>query len=226
MVAASSQKIKPSEKVPHKIYQVPYKPGFLEDLLVRQQIEGHKLQLFFKMYETLSNVCEAALNSTEILTELKGFDLIIHDGLSFCAALIGEHLDIPRVEIIPAPPNSPAGFMHMIPMPISYVPQLLTGFTDKMTFMERVINLGAYLGGLAMVNLAFARPMNALKVKYNIKPEREFKDAVGDAELVIITAGFELEHPQPLLPGMEYFEMVDSTSVDDKRNVAIQTSSG
>ena len=97
--------------------------------------------------------------------------------------------------------------MHMIPMPVSYVPQLLTGFTDKMTFMERVMNLGAYLGGLVMTNLAFARPMNALKVKYNIKPERDFKEALRDAELILITADFELEYPQPLLPGMKYFRM-------------------
>ena len=84
MVAASSQKIKPSEKVPHKIYQVPYKPGFLEDLLVRLQLEGHQLQFMFKMYEALASVCEAALNSTEILKELEDFDLMVYDGLSIC----------------------------------------------------------------------------------------------------------------------------------------------
>jgi len=214
MVAASSQKIKPSEKVPHKIYQVPYKRGFLEDLLVRLQLEGHQLQFMFKMYEALASVCEAALNSKEILKELEDFDLIVYDGLSICAVLIGEHLNIPRIEIVPAPPNSPVGFMHMIPMPVSYVPQLLTGFTDKMTFMERVMNLGAYLGGLVMTNLAFARPMNALKVKYSIKPERDFKEALRDAELILITADFELEYPQPLLPGQI---MVGPLNVRDPR---------
>ena len=202
MVTSSSQKIKPSANIPHTIYQIPYKSGFLEDKMIRLQLEGHKLQFFSMLPEALASLCEAALNSTEVFNKLKGFDLIVHDGLAFCGVLISEKLDIPRVQILLAPPNSPRGFLHMIPMPISYVPQLFTGFTDRMTFMERVINLGGYLGGLAMIHLAFGRPMNALKVKYDIKPERSFQEAVGRAEMVIITADFALEFPQPLLPGM------------------------
>lgn len=201
MFASSSQKIKPSEEVPHKIYEVPYKPGFIENEMIRHQIEGHPLQMFFSMKEILASLCEAVLNNTEIIKEMKGFDLIVYDGLSFCGVLLGEHLDIQRVELIPISPNSPASFTHMVPMPISYVPQLLTGFTDKMTFMERVFNLGAYFGGKAILNIAFGASMNALKVKYNIKPERSFQEAVADAEMCIITADFALEYPQPLLPG-------------------------
>ena len=203
MVTSSSQKIKPSANIPHTLYQVPYKSGFLEDMMIRLQLEGGQSpKFFFKVQETLASLCEAALNSTEVVNELKGFDLIIYDSSGLCAVLIGQKLGIRRVEILPVPPNNPLSFMHMMPMPISYVPQHFTGFTDKMTFMERVMNLGAYLGGLAVINLGFARTMNALKVKYNIKPERILQEAVGDAEMVIITADFALEYPQPLLPGM------------------------
>ena len=46
------------------------------------------------------------------------------------------------------------------------------------------------------------RKMDALKVKYNIKPERSFQEALADAEMVIIGADFAVEYPQPLLPGM------------------------
>ena len=202
MLVSSAQKIKPSEKVPHKIYQVPYKPGFLEDMLLNLQLEGPNLQHFLNMQEKLTGFCEAAVNSTEVLQQLRGFDVIVYDGmLSSCGVLIGEHLDIPRVEIIPASPN--ADLFRRIPMPISYVPHILLGFTDKMSFVERMMNLGAYIGGEVVMNLAFSRPMNALKVKYNIKPEKGFGESVNDAELIIITADFALEYPQPLLPGNE-----------------------
>ncbi|KAJ7389217.1 UDP-glucuronosyltransferase 1-1 [Desmophyllum pertusum] len=63
------------------------------------------------------------------------------------------------------------------------------------------MNFGAYFGMRLLKNFAFDRPLNALKVKYNIKPERTLQEAVGDAELVIITADFALEYAQPLLPG-------------------------
>ncbi|KAL9957654.1 hypothetical protein ACROYT_G034577 [Oculina patagonica] len=200
LVVPSSKKIKSSSKVPHKIYQVPYKPGFAEETLIKHEFEGNKMQLLLKMGEVLSAFCESALNSAEVLKELKGFDLLIYDSLAFCGVLLGELLDIPRVEFLYAPPNTPL-LNYMIPMPTSYVPQLLTGFTDKMTFMERAINLGTYIAMKLGVHFAHNRPMNALKVKYNIKPDKSFQEAVGDAELVIITADFALEYAQPLLPG-------------------------
>jgi len=202
LVVPSSQEIKLSDKVPHKIYQVPYKPGFAEETFVPLELEGNKIQLLTKMSEVLAVLCESALSSTKILKELEGFDLILYD-TDVCAALVGEVLGIPRVELVTNAPNVPFIFPHMIPMPVSYVPQLLTGLTDKMTFVERVLNLGAYLGGQLFMHIVFARPMNALKVKYNIKPKRSFQETVGDAEMVIITADFALEYPQPLLPGIK-----------------------
>lgn len=201
MITPTSQKVRSSAKVPHAFYQVPYKQGFIEDTVLRLQLEGRHFQSFSLMPHLLLNICEAALNSTKVANELKGVDLMVYDSLSVCAVLLGERSDIPRVEIVVAPPSSPVSFMHMIPMPVSYVPQLFIGLTDKMTFFERVLNLGAYLSLLTIINLGIGRPFNQLKVKYNIKPERSFQTAIADAELCLITADFALEYPQPLLPG-------------------------
>lgn len=200
-MVASSENIKPSNTVSHKIYKVPYERGFGEAALLPLELEGDKLQMMLKMDEILTTLCEGALNSTELIEELKDFDLIVNDGLTFCGALLSDRLGIPRVDILAVPLNSPYSFNYMIPMPVSYVPQLFTGFSDKMTFVERVINLGAYLGVKFFMNIAFDRSMNNLKVKYDIKPERSFQEAVSEAELVMITADFALEYAQPLLPG-------------------------
>ena len=193
--------MKPSEKITHKTYQVPHGAGFLTDL-IRIEIEGSKLQFLFKMREALTDICERFLNNTKFLEELQGFDLIIYDSLAACPAVMhGERFDIPRVEIMPLPPNAPFALIHMIPMPVSYVPQLLTGFSDKMTVVERIVNLGVYFGANLLVRGLNNRQMNAIKVKYNIKPERSFGEAAGDVQLVLITADFPLEYAQPLLPG-------------------------
>ena len=58
LAVASSQKIQPSEKVPHKIYQVPYKPGVLENTMIPLELKGTKLQYLLKMAEVLSGMCE------------------------------------------------------------------------------------------------------------------------------------------------------------------------
>ena len=199
MVVPSIHKIQPSDKMQQKIYQVPNKPG-LHFLRMRLELEGHRLQQVIKAAETLFTLCEGALNSTEVLKELRGFDLLVYDVLGSCGALLGEHLGIPRVHILSAP-NAPFADQHMIPMPVSYVPQIFLRLTDKMTFLERVMNLGVSLGLKVFYNILFGRQMNALKRKYNITPERSFEEAVGDVELVLIRADFALEFPQPLLPG-------------------------
>ena len=203
MVVPSTQQIKPSDKVPHKIYHVPLASDYL-DILIRLEIEGQKFESVKKFPETLASLWEGALNSTELLNELKGFDLIVYDSMAFHGPLVGELFGIPRVEIFPSQPNLFLDMYHMAPMPISYVPRVVLEFTDRMTFMERAMNLGAYLFGKLFVRLTYDRIMNGLKVKYNITPERSFQQSIDDAELVIITADFALEYPQPLLPGMNY----------------------
>ncbi len=176
----------------------------MEDTILGPGLQGKAsfAQSFFAMKEVMITLCESALNSTEILNELKGFDLLIYENLDLCAVLIGELLDIPRVEVMPSPSN-PAAPKHMIPMPISYVPQQFTGFTDKMTFVERALNLGAYIGAKIFLHFALNWPMDALKIKYNIKPERSFQEAAAAVELVIFRADFALEYAQPLLPGRQ-----------------------
>ena len=161
------------------------------------------LELMLMISKVQETLCERVLNSTEVLKELKDYDLIVHDSTAFCGTLLGERHNIPRVQLLPLPPNGPFASYHLIPMPISYVPQLLPGFTDKMTFMERLMNLGAYIGIHLFFSIVFNRPMNALKLKYNITPERSYKEAVSNVELLIIIADFALEYPQPLLPGRE-----------------------
>lgn len=66
----------------HKIYQVPYKPGFSEDTVIRLELEGEKLQLLFILSDALTTLCDGILKSTEVLDELKDFDLIVHDSLA------------------------------------------------------------------------------------------------------------------------------------------------
>ena len=148
--------------------------------------------------------CECLLNNTDVLNGLRGFDLLVYDSTVTCFVLLAEYLGIQRVAIIPLSPNTPLGAKHMIPMPLSYIPEAFSGYplTDQMTFAERIINLGMYMASrflMATIDMSIRN----LKFKYNITPERSFQEAAGDAELVLITADFALEYPQPLLPGID-----------------------
>ena len=194
--------MKASDKVTHKFFQVPFESGFIENTVVKYEIKGNKLKLLWRISELMEVVAESFFNSTELLKELEGVDLIVYECMAYFAVLFGELHDIPRVEILTISPTFLLARHHLVPMPVSYVPQLMTGFSDKMTFLQRVINLGVYVVmGVAEKVFLFSKSMNKVKVKYNIRPEKSFTEAVGEAELLIISADFALEYPQPLLPG-------------------------
>lgn len=181
---------------------MPLKPDYMDDY-IRLVIEGFWKQGMVRLMDSQKALCEGALNSTEFLKKVQDYDLLVYDSpTAMCGVLVGELLSIRRVQILLSALNSPLGFDHMIPMPVSYVPRLCLGFSDKMTFIQRFINLASYLGEKPLFDILFGGMMNSLKVKYNIKPERSYQEAVGDAELVLIAGDFALEYPQPLLPGL------------------------
>ena len=80
------------------------------------------------------------LNDTELLHEIRDYDLIVYESLGLCATLVAELLDIPNVAIVSNPPSNPDSSMYKVPMPSSYVPSRLLPFSCEMSFTERVIN--------------------------------------------------------------------------------------
>ena len=202
MLVSSDRPTKPNEKIPHMTFQVPYKPSFVEDKLIRPALEENKYKVGWNFNNIQLVMCECLLNSSELLQELKSFDLIVYESTAPCGVLLSQILRIQSVIIVVGPPNYGFSIYHMVPLPLSYVPMHGSGFTSKMTFMQRVANFGRYSLIKVLLDLLFVRPWDALKVKFNIKPERSFQEGLGDAELVIFLADFALEFPQPLLPGL------------------------
>lgn len=204
MLVSSDRPAKPNEKIPHKTFQVPYKPGFIEDMLIRPALEENKHLIGWNLQNIQLVMCECLLSSSELLQELKSFDLIVFDATAPCGVILSQLLDIQSVIIVIGPPNYAFSIYHMVPLPVSYVPMRETGFTSKMTFMQRVANLGMYALTKVLLDLLFVGAWDALKAKFNITVERSFKEEFGDSELVIFLADFALEYPQPLLPGKQH----------------------
>ena len=188
------------EKIPHKIYQIPYDEAFTEEYVIKKAIEEGWWRLLISLNELGSVVCDFLLNDTELLQDLKNFDLVVYDDLALCTALVAERLSIPTVVIIPLPPTLAKSYL-MIPYPVSYVPLMMTAFTSRMSFTQRLANLGAYIFFEWASYFLFAGYLSPVKEKYNISPEISCFEAFRNFELVIIEADFAFEYPQPLLPG-------------------------
>ena len=201
MLSSSERPAKRNEKLPHRTFQIPFGPGFMEEMVIRPALERNRYSIGWNVLSIQLVLCECLLNSSDILQELKSFDLIVFDSSAPCGVLVSQLLDIPTVVInVMGPLNYPLSLYHMVPMPVSYVPMQESGFTSRMTFLQRVANLGIYCVTTIVLDLFLDRSFDALKAKFHIKPERSFEEGIGDAELVIFSADFALEYPQPRLP--------------------------
>ena len=200
VVSSDHMHSRSSDKIPHKVYQVPFERGYLEDMITTTAQKESMLKLFSKVFEYTQTSWDSLLKSKELIDDLRDADLIVYEGMAFAAVLIAELHQIPRVSVFPGIPRP--GLLHMLPSPVSYVPMAFTGFTSKMSFLQRVMNLGAYMALKAMVHFMTIRPLATLKAKYNITPETDIQEALSKDELVILSSDFALDYPQPLLPGI------------------------
>ena len=204
---SSENKSRSGENIPHKTYQVPFDSTFIEEFVVRMAIEEGILKALIKMNELQRVACEQLLNNTELLQSLRNFDLVVYEGAALCSMLVADLLGIPHVIIFPVSPNVPTSPFFQIPLPVSYVPIQMTSFTSKMSFTQRLMNLGAYIFSPFVTRFMFATSMSPLKEKYNITPDTNYYEALANYELLIIEADFALEYPQPLLPGLHNLQV-------------------
>ena len=109
MVVSSDRQSKRGDKIPHKKFQVPFKPGFIEETLIRPALEGNKHMIGWNAYKLHLTMCESLLNSTELLEELKDFDLIVYDSFGPCAVLLSDLLRLPKVAIS----ITPVSYTHL-----------------------------------------------------------------------------------------------------------------
>ena len=100
LVVPSAQKVKPAKNIKHKVFQVPYEAETTAELIAKTLIEkGTSLEVISNMNDMHRVLCECILNNTDLLDDLKGCDLIVHDSVAACPVLVAEFLGIKRVEV-------------------------------------------------------------------------------------------------------------------------------
>ena len=201
MLVSSDRPTNANEKIPHKTFQVPYKLGFVEDLLIKPALEGNKYAVGWNFLKVQLVMCECLLNNSKLLHELKNFDLVVFEAFALCGVLLSEVLHIPNVMIVIGSPNDILTAYRKAPLPLSYVPMRGSGFSSNMTFIQRVRNVFNYYFTRLLLDVLFIRTMDEVKVKFNINPRRSYRESYSDSVLVIYLADFAVEFPQPLLPG-------------------------
>ncbi|XP_038050212.1 UDP-glucuronosyltransferase 2C1-like [Patiria miniata] len=150
--------------------------------------------------------CDDLLGDSITMERLRKekFDMLVTDDTAACGPLLAQALDIPFVHnsVFFAIPSK-HGHWTGLPIEPSYIPARSTGFTNKMTFPQRVKNvLAHYFYGVVLFRLGMCNfdGYDKLKVKYNIKPEMSTLESYKQALLYFLHGSFAFEFARPMQP--------------------------
>uniref|UniRef100_A0A3B4ZCD7 UDP-glucuronosyltransferase n=1 Tax=Stegastes partitus TaxID=144197 RepID=A0A3B4ZCD7_9TELE len=147
-----------------------------------------RISQFQAIHDIIHTTAESLLFNDSIITHLaqQNFDAVLTDPMVPTGSLIARKLGLPTINMLRGIPCSLDMKAAGCPSPPSYVPRFFTGFTDRMTFKERVINT----------------LVSALIKQYyctNSFPDHTERKII---LLCLHRIDFTLEFPRPLMPNM------------------------
>ncbi|XP_077983108.1 UDP-glucuronosyltransferase 2C1-like [Glandiceps talaboti] len=147
--------------------------------------------------------CKQLLGNEKLFERLESakFDIIVANNFALCHAIIAQKLSLPFVTISTNRPICPGdSYIINMPSPISYVPAMMSGLSDRMDFVQRLNNFIVNLVGFAFMNMFLLSTYDELKQIHNIKPEIGIRESLGSAELYLFAVDWALEFPRPIMP--------------------------
>ncbi|XP_022098327.1 UDP-glucuronosyltransferase 2B17-like isoform X2 [Acanthaster planci] len=152
--------------------------------------------------------CDDLLGDNATMQRLREerFDMMVADDHVPCPPLLAQALNIPFVfHSIVNPVPSKHGIWAGVLVDPSYIPERVLGFTDTMTFIQRVQNVLAHIYYRYWWHFVFEfRRFDQLKMKYNIRPEINTYDSYKQALLYMFQGSPALDFPRPLHPNTKY----------------------
>ncbi|XP_027694983.1 UDP-glucuronosyltransferase 1-7-like [Vombatus ursinus] len=159
------------------------------------------ITLFF---EYVFSNCKSLFKNTELLQYIKenAFDAIFFDPFDQCGFIVAKYFSLPSVVF------SRGLFCHyqdeatQCPSPLSYVPRGLSGFSDSMTFMERVWNHITHLQEMLLCPFFFQITLD-LAIDVLQRP-MTFKELYRDTSIWLLRSDFVFDYPKPVMPNVVF----------------------
>ena len=146
--------------------------------------------------------CRSLFNDRKLVEYLKesSFDAVFLDPFDTCGLIVAKYFSLPSVVF------TRGIFCHHLeegaqcPAPLSYVPNDLLGFSDAMTFKERVWNHIVHLEDHLSCQYLFR---NALEIASEIlqTPVTAY-DLYSHTSIWLLRTDFVLDYPKPVMPNM------------------------
>ncbi|XP_066301023.1 UDP-glucuronosyltransferase 2C1-like [Branchiostoma lanceolatum] len=213
VVAPASEKSDLMRKLPslrYELYGDPNKPPMMKNNLktVPQAFAFSSLTwleflaLGNKMTSGLLENCEGMLSDSQLMTKLKNnhYDVVLTYPGTSCGSIVAQYLDLPLVCTLRSMPTGLDIRASGVPNPVSYVPTVMSGLTDQMTFLQRVKNTLMYFG-LSTVGHVVERGIDDV-ARRTIGSNYTLLAALARTDVWLFQSDVMFDFPRPIMPNM------------------------
>ncbi|XP_031424632.1 UDP-glucuronosyltransferase 2A1-like isoform X1 [Clupea harengus] len=165
------------------------------------------VEMFKKLKEahvTLKEMIVNILENPELVKSLQDchYDILLTDPCWGGGTVLAHYLHLPLVYNVRWLPVG-EGHFAVAPSPVSYIPLTGSGFSDKMTFIERVKNM-LYFGAVVIQDRLTLRPVYQGVCEKYLSPHSDFYMLMQSADLWLMRGDFVFEFPRPTMPNVVY----------------------
>lgn len=175
-----------------------------ESVWTRFKLEMEQAEKVSEFHTKSVKGLEKIFENKELIDSIKyaNYDLVLTDPATSTGVILANYLKLPLVFNVRWTYQG-EGHFSIAPSPISYIPMTGTVLSDKMSFLQRVINvitftLNEYL--IASHIIPYYRPLIA---KY-FESDADFLSMFQNADLWLMRVDFVFEFPRPTMPNIIY----------------------
>ncbi|XP_056389674.1 UDP-glucuronosyltransferase 1-6-like [Hyla sarda] len=232
LTGESSLNIGESDLYTTKTFPIPYSKQHLVSVLEKFGRDHFNpsympaVTMFHSMRELLKMLrkpCEILLSNTELIQNVKDekFDALLTDPVSMCGMILAEYLDVPNVNFLRGLPCALDYSSAQCPNPFSYVPRVLTQYSDKMTFAQRVKNVLVMMLEPYYCGLSFL-PWQKMASNF-LKKEVTLVQLFSRTSIWLLRYDFVFEFPRPVMPNMVFIGGINCKSKKHLHKVRLFT---
>ncbi|KAI7808243.1 UDP glucuronosyltransferase 1 family polypeptide a3 [Triplophysa rosa] len=228
VIPEASLSMGPSEHTTTLTYPVPYTKAELEGniaeeldtiLSIDMTSDLAKFQGFLFSLNILQTLTvrstESLLFNEDLIKKLKdfnfdailtdpfepmGFDALLTDPFLPCGTIIAHKFSLPTVYFLRGIPCRLDEAAAKCPSPPSFVPRFFTGYSDKMSFAQRINNMILTTVEPFLCQTMFAI-FDELGSRY-LKKDTTYKELLSHGAIWLLRYDFTFEYPKPIMPNI------------------------
>ncbi|XP_072496837.1 UDP-glucuronosyltransferase 1A3-like isoform X8 [Notamacropus eugenii] len=138
------------------------------------------------------------------------YDAVLTDPIFPCGAVLARYLSIPSVYFLRGIRCGLDAEGTQCPDPSSYIPRLGTENTDRMTFLQRVMNILYFLFHKRLCHIIFS-PFESLASEL-LERDMSMRDILSHGSVWLMRTDFVMDYPKPIMPNMVFIGGINCAS--------------